>query len=231
MTGPSDSDLAGLAAPYALHAVSDLERAAIEQQVGAASTDERVAFRAEVRAVRETMAVVSAGTAVEPPPDLRDRVLVAAGARPQRRRRWRAAGLVAAAALVAAIAFGAGVVLRPTPTPPTAEQVFAAADVRTVNGAMPSEGTVTVIYSREKNTAVLVMNNAIPPTADTVYQMWLIEDQKPRSAGIIGPQAVHPSTTAIIPDLGQASVLAFTVEPTGGSEQPTGQIFVKLALN
>ncbi|MGH3562450.1 MAG: anti-sigma factor [Mycobacterium sp.] len=230
MTEPTDFDLLSLATPYALHAVSDSERADIERQVGAASAAVAEAFRAEVRAVRETMAAVSTSTAVEPPAGLRDRLLAAVQRHSPRQRRWQTAGLVAAAALVLAIAFGAGLVLRPTQPPPTAEQVFTASDVHTVSDAIPSGGTATVVYSREKNAAVLVMNNVNPPAADTVYQMWLIEGQKPRSAGTMGPQAVRPSTTAVIRDLGHASVLAFTVEPGGGSEQPTGQIFVKLPL-
>lgn len=231
MTEPTDFELLELATPYALHAVSADERADIEQQAAAASAAEAAAFRDEVRAVRETMAVVSAATAVEPPPGLRDRILAAVGAPSRRRRRWRTTGFVAAAAAAAAIAFGAGVVLRPTQPPPAAEQVFTASDVRTVSDAIPAGGTATVVYSRDKNAAVLVMNNVNPPAAGTVYQLWLIEDATPRSAGTMNSRAVRPSTTEVIRDLGQASVLAFTVEPGDGSPQPTGEIFVKLALS
>ena len=125
------------------------ELADIERRVAAAPRTSRAAFADEVRAVRETMAVVSAATAVEPPDQLRDRLLTAvserSGARaapggssagrpmcwrPQprvddrarraRRRHWR---------------------MRPAPTPSTAEQVFAAPDVRTVSGEIPTGGT------------------------------------------------------------------------------------------
>ncbi|MDD7811746.1 anti-sigma factor [Mycobacterium sp. CSUR Q5927] len=229
MTTPTDDELSTLATPYALDAVSDNERADIERRLAAAPADQATAFRGEVRAVRETMAVISAGTALDPPAGLRDRVLAAV--RPGPRFGWRAAGFAAAAAAVVAIAFGAGLALRPTATPPAAEQVFAAPDVRSASGAIPAGGTATVVYSRDKDVAVLVMNNVSPPAADTVYQMWLIEDQQPRSVGTIGPQAVHPSTTEIIRDLGNAAVLAFTVEPSGGSEQPTSQPFVALPLD
>lgn len=228
MTGPADFDLTTLATPYALDAVSDEERSAIERQLAAASAFEARAFRSEVREVRETMAMVSAATALDPPPALRDRIL--AMVQPRAQFRWRAAGFVAAAAAAAAIAFGAGVALRPTPTPATAEQVFTAPDVRTTSGEVAAGGTATVVYSRDRNAAVLVMNNVAPPATGTVYQMWLIEDQQPRSAGTIGPQAVRPSTTEVIRDLGGAGTLAFTVEPGSGSEQPTGQIFIALPL-
>jgi anti-sigma-K factor RskA len=120
--------------------------------------------------------------------------------------------------------------LRPAPSPSTAAQVFAAPDVRTVSGDIPTGGTATVVYSRDKNAGVLVMNNVTPPTQGTVYQMWLIDDKGPHSAGTMDAKAVAPSTTAVLPDLGDSKALAFTVEPPGGSAQPTTPIFAKLPL-
>ena len=67
MTEPTDPDLIALATPYALHAVPESELADIERQIAAAPVAVAQAFADEVRAVRETMAVVSAATAVEPP--------------------------------------------------------------------------------------------------------------------------------------------------------------------
>src|ERR1700676_2430679 len=92
--------------------------------------------------------------------------------------------LAAPAALAVGLgALGVGWVLRPPPTPSTAAQVFAAHDVRTVSGNIGRGGTATVVFSREKNAGVLVMNNVAPPEPGTVYQMWLIGDKGPQSAG------------------------------------------------
>jgi hypothetical protein len=74
MTEPSESELLELATPYALDAVSDSERAAIETRVAQASAAV-AAFDDEVRLIRETMAAVSASTPVEPPAALRGRLL------------------------------------------------------------------------------------------------------------------------------------------------------------
>lgn len=74
MTEPSESELLELATPYALDAVSDSERAAIETRVAKASAAV-AAFDDEVRLIRETMAAVSASTPVEPPAALRGRLL------------------------------------------------------------------------------------------------------------------------------------------------------------
>jgi anti-sigma-K factor RskA len=238
MTQPID-DLTGLATPYALHAMPEAERADIDRRLASAPPDVARAFGDEVRAVRETMAAISAATAVEPPNELRDRVLAEIGRTPAvsapvipmepRAKRWRTAVLAAAAALIVGLgALGVGLALRPPPT--TAEQIFAAPDVRTVSGDIPGGGRATVVFSRDKDAGVLVMNNVAPPKTGTVYQMWLINDEGPHSAGTMDAQAIAPSTTAVLPDLDGSSTLAFTIEPAGGSLMPTTAPFAALPL-
>jgi anti-sigma-K factor RskA len=230
MTEPNPFELLELATPYALNAISDSERAAIDRQLAAAPTTVAGAFNDEVRAVRETMAVISAATAAEPPDRLRAAVLAGIQADTARRSRWRTAVLAAAAAIVVALAaFGAGVALRPPPTPTMAEQIMAAPDVRTVSADVAG-GKATVMFSRDRNAGMLLMNNVPPPSLGTVYQMWLVGDKGPVSAGTMDTAAVTPSTTHMFADLGNSSVLAFTVEPGNGSPQPTGKIFAKLSL-
>jgi anti-sigma-K factor RskA len=232
MTEPGHPDLLTFATPYALHAVTQAEIDDIERELAAAPADVARAFDDEVRAVRETMAVVSSATAIEPPDRVRERLLAEIGQRPVvRPARWRTAVLAAAAALVIGLgALGVGWVLRPVPQTPVAEQIFAAPDVRTVSGEIPTGGTATVMFSRERNAGVLVMNNVAPPKPGTVYQMWLVGSDGAHSAGTMGASDVAPSTTALLPDLGNSNTLAFTVEPGSGSAQPTTPIFAKLSL-
>jgi hypothetical protein len=238
MTTPFDSDLMSLATPYALHAMSDSERAEIDARLADAPPQVVAAFFEEVRGVHEVMAVVSAATAVEPPAELRSRVLAGATAlrpptplRAARSTRWQAAVLAAAAAVVIGLgALGVGLALRPAAPTSTAEQIFAAPDVRTVSGELPDGGTATVVFSRDRNAGVLVMNNVPKPQSGTVYQMWLIDAAGPHSAGTMNAQAVSPSTTAVLPDLGDSKVLAFTVEPGTGSDRPTTTPFAQLPL-
>jgi anti-sigma-K factor RskA len=231
MTEPTDFELLELATPYALHAVSDAERAVIDRQLAAAPPSVAEAFREEVRAVCETMTAVSAATAAEPPTRLRTAVLATVQPDTGRRSRWRTALLAAAAAIVVGLAaFGAGIALRPSSKPSMAEQIMAAPDVRTVSGQLAG-GTATVMFSRDRNAGVLVMNNVPPPSQGTVYQMWLLGDKGPTSAGTMNTAAVAPSTTDILTNLGSSSALAFTVEPGTGSPQPTGKILAKLALS
>lgn len=224
-----------LATPYALHAVSAAEQAEIEQLLSDSPPLIARAFSEEVRAVRETMAVVSASTAVEPPPRLRSQLLAAIestpAVTPAPPSRWRTVALAAAAALVVGLgAVGVGIALRPEPPVSAAEQIFAAPDVRTVSGAIPTGGTATVVFSRDRNAGVLVMNNVDPPATGSVYQMWLVGADGTRSAGTMDQAAVAPSTTAVLSDLGDSTALAFTVEPGTGSTQPTNPVFAQLPL-
>ena len=234
MTEPTDFELLELATPYALHAVSDAERADIDRRVATAPSPVATAFADEVRAIRETMAVVSATTSTEPPAHLRSAVLALATPTKldmKRQRRWRTTILASvAAAIVAGLtAFGVQVLLRPAPTQSVAAQVMAAPDVRTVSRPL-ADGMATVVFSRDRNAGVLVMNNVPPPSPGTVYQMWLIGDQGPTSAGTMNTAAVAPSTTATLTNLGSSTALAFTVEPGSGSPQPTSAILAELPL-
>ena len=188
MTDPMTPDLIALATPYALHATTDSERAEIERQLAGAPPEVAEAFSAEVRAVHETMAFISAATAVEPPPTMRDRLLASVAEDPvrqlptKRANRWGRTILAAAAVVAIGLAaLGVGYTLRPAPTTSTAEQIFAAPDVRTVSGDIPGGGTATLVFSHEKDAGVLVMNNVPPPKSGTVYQMWLVGDKGPRS--------------------------------------------------
>lgn len=231
MTAPHDFE--DLAAPYALHALSDAERDDVDARLS--ESEFAPQFYAEVRSIRETLAAVSAATALDPPAALRPRILAATGASTKktgaRPNRWRTALLAAAAAIVvAAGAVGIGLAVRPAPAPSVTQQIFAAPDVRTVSGEIPTGGTATVVYSRERDAALLVMNNVAPPSAGTVYQMWLVNGDQMTSAGTMDTAAVAPSTTAVLPDLHDSSELAFTVEPGTGSPQPTGAVFARLPL-
>jgi len=231
MTEPNDFELLELATPYALDAVSDEERADIERQLATAPRSVAAAFDDEVRAIRETMAVISATTALEPPARLRAATLTAIAPRDQRRLSWRAAALASAAAavVVGAATFGVGVLMRPQHASTVAEQVMAAPDVRTVSRPL-GNGTATLVFSHDRNEGVLVMNNVTPPVSGTVYQMWLLGANGPTSAGTMGTAAVAPSTTATLANLGSSTALAFTVEPGTGSPKPTGTILAELPL-
>lgn len=240
--GDAGRELIDLAAVYALDAVSESERRDIESRLVAADPEVAAMFEREARAIRETMATVSASTAAEPSAHLRRRLLDAVAAEsdsftapvPLAARRNRRRNFLLAAAAAVVIAIGGITVasrLSQNEAPPTSAQVFAAHDVRTSSGAIEGGGTATVVYSKDVGAGVLVMNNVKPPVGGTVYQMWLLGPQGPESAGIMDSAAVAPSTTAVLEGLSQSTALGFSVEPPGGSTKPTGQIFAELPLS
>ncbi|MFT4395564.1 anti-sigma factor [Gordonia lacunae] len=155
---------------------------------------------------------------------------------PRRRLRRRWTYLAAAAVLAVAIGAAGWVVgqssslepeARPLASP--AEQVFSAADLRSTGGPVAT-GNVTVYLAKSANTGVLVMDSVPPPQPGTVYQMWLIGPDGPRSAGTMTDKDVEPVTTAVLSGINSASALAFTVEPPGGSDRPTTTPVAQLSL-
>jgi anti-sigma-K factor RskA len=236
-----EGPLLDLTAVYALDAISDDERSTIDARLAEADSDVAATFQREVREIRETMAEVSHATAAEPPAHVRRRLLDAVGeseppasdapiSLAARRNRRRYFLLAAAAAVVIAIG-GIGVATQfREELPPTSAQVLAAEDVRTTSGSIEGGGTATVVYSKNVDAGVLVMNNVAPPTDGTVYQMWLIgPDGGATAAGTMAPADVAPSTTAVLEGISDATALGFSVEPSGGSAQPTS-IFAQLPL-
>ncbi|MFH5208620.1 anti-sigma factor domain-containing protein [Antrihabitans sp. NCIMB 15449] len=234
-----------LANAVALGILDDDEREALARIH--AEPDSRFEFTSAVRQAREMFALVAFVTLATPPPALRDRIMSKIAEEPRgqvplaapidlasRRTgtlRWRYA-VGAAAAAVALVVGGAaiGTQLRGTEPPSTTESVLAASDARSANVALPVGGAATVVYSRDENAAIVLLNNVGPPAPESVYQLWLLTDGNATSAGIVDPDRATDSITAVVANVGSASSLAFTVEPTGGSAQPTTPPFAKIAL-
>ncbi|MBJ8338535.1 anti-sigma factor [Antrihabitans sp. YC3-6] len=145
--------------------------------------------------------------------------------------RWRTIA-VAAAAAVALLVGGAvaGYTLRGSDqTPSTTEDVLAASDAYSASVALTVGGTATVVYSKENNAAVVLLDDLQKPAPNAAYQMWLVEGTNAKSAGVIAPEAVG-TRTQVVRDIGTATTLAFTIEPSGGSDQPTSTPFAALPL-
>lgn len=222
---------------YALHALDDEDRRALDARLSAADDTTRAEFETAVRSARETMAAASSLVAAAPPASLRRDLLRTVeadtlAARRHGKRRWQVA--VASVAAAAALLAGGVVIGReftqPSPPPSVSAQILAAPDLQSSSTQVPGGGTATAMYSKQTDAAMLVMNGVTPPKADTVYQMWLIRGNEPVPAGTMGQDQVAATTTAVLPDLDGATLLGFTVEPPGGSPSPTGDMFASIPL-
>ena len=236
-----------LAEIYALDAVSDDERDAIDSYISTAPEAEREAFNVRVRQVREALALTFA-VEEEPPAGLFERTLAqlpeappqspaqapagvpasddelrAARQRREERRRPSAVqkwliGIVAAAVLaLGGVGIGSYVATQNDPV----NQVLQAQDVREARVDVTGGGTATVAVSASKDAAVVRMKDVPPPPAGKVYQMWLIpkDGSVPVSQGLMDAEAL--SRPAVVTGIRSASALGITVEPAGGSESPT----------
>ncbi|CAL9397821.1 anti-sigma factor [Streptomyces sp. enrichment culture] len=105
--------------------------------------------------------------------------------------------------------------------------VLAAPDVRTATARDAGGRSIGVIASVSAGRAVVTLGGYGEPPGDRVHQLWLMRpDARPRSLGLF-----EGDTPLVATGLERSSTsLAVTVEPDGGSPQPTGQPVVQLAL-
>jgi anti-sigma-K factor RskA len=224
------TEIHALSGAYAVDALDDIERAQFERHLA-----ECAECRAEVASLRSTAAVLAETTTTSPPAGLRERVLgeigtvrplppaVGTGAAP--RRRFRLAPVAAAAALIAAVGTGV-VVAQPwaddssqTPQVSAVDRVLQAEDAerypQSIDGA-----EATLVRSRSLNKAVLVTEDMAPPPDGKVYELWLDHEGVGMvPAGLMdrgGEQRI-----LLEGDPATATGAGITVEPAGGSEEPT----------
>lgn len=101
--------------------------------------------------------------------------------------------------------------------------------------AFPISGTNlsgSVLLDRDRNTVALVMWHLPELSDDQTYQAWLIEPDGDRvSAGTFLPQNTSAYTTQPIyakQNISDFIGIGVTIEPAGGSEQPTGPRLFKV---
>ncbi|MBL1074615.1 anti-sigma factor [Nocardia sp. 2] len=237
MTAPADPALLDRAHPYALDALTAFERRNLENQLAATDPGTRAAFTATVRDIRETLSLLTVFDAVPAPPELEEAIqraiddLVAAQTREQgrlaghaggwRSRRWRM--VAAAAAVVVAIGAGAAVLAHRPPAGPaavTAQSIQAQADTRTRTAPVASGGELIVYSSAGIAAAAVAFQDVAAPPPGRAYQLWLVPiGGTPVSAGVVA--TVPPSGSALVIRFGTQDTLALTLEPAGGSTQPT----------
>jgi hypothetical protein len=119
-----------------------------------------------------------------------------------------------------------------TPSPTTVSEIMAAPDMHSTTLDVPGGGTATTAFSPSEDAAVLTMNGVTPPSPDQVYQMWLVspDGSTMTPKGTMAPADVKPTTQVVLDNIGPNTKLAFTIEPPGGSTQPTGDPFAIIPL-
>ncbi|WP_020117808.1 anti-sigma factor domain-containing protein [Streptomyces canus] len=105
--------------------------------------------------------------------------------------------------------------------------VLQAGDARATRGQDAQGRTIGVIASASEGRAVVTLSGYSAPPSGRVRQLWLMRpNEQPRSLGLFAAD-----TPLVASGLDKsATSLAVTVEPDGGSPQPTTQPVVQLAL-
>ncbi|NJP52508.1 anti-sigma factor [Streptomyces sp. SBST2-5] len=253
-------DLHSLAAPYALDALDPDERARFERHLEScdrctaevrdlAEDTVRLAWSTAVPApdaLRERVLSAIHGIPQEPAPQRSGSARGAQlppyvwGTQPPPRPRQRRpvllvplATVTSAAALVVAALFG--VQAERTQDELRAERdrareiahVLSAPDARASTGRDGRGRTIGVIASASEESAIVTLGGYGEPPRGRVHQLWLMRPgAQPRSLGLfegdtpLVATGLEPSGTS----------LAVTVEPDGGSPQPTSRPIAQLAL-
>jgi anti-sigma-K factor RskA len=220
------SDIHHLTGAYALDAVDDIERARFEQHLAECED-----CRLEVASLREAAGLLSETTAVTPPPALRESVLAGISQvrplppivhrTPVVQRRWFP--LLVAAAVVAILGVGAALWQPWAPSQDSsltaAEQVLEAGDARSVAVDLGDAGQATVTRSESVGKAVITTDDMAPAPSGKVFELWLQVDGEMVPAGLMPPG--EDTQMVLEGDATTATAVGITVEPEGGSPEPT----------
>ena len=231
-----------LSGSYVLDALSEPERDSFERHLQHCPL-----CADEVRGLRETAARLGLAKTVDPPPQLRPRVLAAAYRTRQlpppaserigldRRRAQhgvrlrplipRLAGTLAAAAVVVVATLGINqAVTRHQPggartASAAISRVVTAPDARIETERTSAGGTVTVVASADQQAAVVSARGlrSLPPAQ--TYQLWVIGPHGARSAGLLSGTGRAGPVLASGVEPGDR--IGITVEPAGGTSSPT----------
>lgn len=182
-------------------------------------------------------------TRQEPPPPGRDRETQQVASLDERRRRpegrrwWT--HLVAPAAAVVAIAV-VGLSLMVANLTERIDQleaassqvvdVLAAPDAETLSVEGPDGSLARVVVASSRGEAVFLTDGMPATESDETYELWLIDEAGPAPAGLFDVDERGRATRVMTGDMDNAEAIAVTVEPAGGSPEPTSDPLMVLEL-
>lgn len=221
-----------LSGAYALDALSPEEAEEFRRHLDGCES-----CRDEVRELQRAAARMGAAAEAAPPPELKARILAAADRTPQEpprpatgepvegrdgraRRRWPAWLAMAAAAIVVVGGGVVGIQAMNDDEPALSaavSQVFEADDVRTATVSTANGGKLTVGVSPARD-EMAVDTRDLPELDDEhVYQLWAVQGDRAVNVKVL--EDLEDGASMGLPE--EDTTVAVTVEPKGGSEQPT----------
>jgi len=235
-----DPEVHSLTGAYVCHALEPAEREAFERHLAQCPVCVQ-----EVAELQETAAVLASAAAETPPARLKAAVdariavtrqippIIAgagagdtAAARP--RRRWFTAlgwGLAAGLAVVVAVL---GVRLndqqnqidQANQRSTAITTLLSAPDVHANSVSVTTGGNGRVLVSRSRDEAAITVSGLTKLPPGRAYQLWMMGPSGARSGGLV-PVGSEAYDSVLAHGLGDAQTIGLTVEPSGGSAQPT----------
>ncbi|MFF3497151.1 anti-sigma factor domain-containing protein [Streptomyces sp. NPDC002795] len=245
----AQADLHTLTGAYAVDALEDDERAAFERHL-----TECPSCAQEVRELTATAGRLALASTMPAPPHLKARVMEeisgvrqerpqsTAAAVPSRARGGPAMRWALAACVAVAAALGGTTLWQHQQAEDARQQaqaarqqadrvseVLAAPDAEVTSAAVKGGARGSVVVSRDSDKAVFIASGVARPPKGKVYQLWFADGDQMRPAGLMSPDRTSQSVL-MAGAVGKASGVGVTLEPDGGSKQPTTQPVALLQL-
>jgi anti-sigma-K factor RskA len=238
-----------LAGAYAMHALNAADTKRFERHLARCPE-----CAAEVAEFGEVASYLAAAVAAKPPEALKDRAMAAAarvrqlppatgevGAAlmPRRRRQSRAVRLALAAACAALVLAGIFGLTASTEQHQLSQDqarsrqvaaVLTARDAVMLDAKVRTGGTAAVVMSRRERVLVFAAIGLRVLPSSKCYELWLIGPAGDTSAGMLPVPRQGRTGPVIAAGLAAGDRLGLTIEPAGGSEQPTSPMILELAL-
>ena len=241
----ADAEVHTLTGAYVCDALGERERAAFEAHMARCPE-----CAAEVRELREVGAIMAVAVARRPPDSLKagldarlpvtrqlppitgDAHRLSAAGRPM--PRVRAAWAVAAVLTLLVAGLGWRAISQQyqiralKSSSAQISWLLAAPDLSTEHVTVTGGGSALVVDSRERDEAAVVFSGLAGAPTGKTYQLWLMTaDGRARSAGLMH---AAPAAPVVITGLTGEAEVGMTIEPAGGSAQPTSKPVMVAAL-
>jgi anti-sigma-K factor RskA len=223
------SEIHDLAAFYVVGALDRAERARYEAHLEGCEV-----CHDELRRLSSGVETLARSVAEPAPQKLRERVYsqIESTVAAERsasvvplRRRWHVWLGAAAAVVVVVIGVATG-----NRAGDPVDRILAAEDLVSVDVDAVSAGTATFRYSDDLDQGVFSSSQFASVAEGETYELWLIGPQGPQPAGLFTPDADGEVEFVVIGPIDPGTTLGLTIEPAGGSDQPTGDVLAAVEL-
>lgn len=239
------ADIHTLTGAYAVDALPEEER-----RFFAAHMEQCAACRQEVEELRATASLMGTAAYEAPPASLKAAVMAeidtvrqeapvrttAASAKP--RDGWYQRLLAPAAAVLVVAVLGLTAIIGQMNNRIASLEagalrvadVVAAPDARTIDVPGPEGATARVVFSSTRGEGVFLADGLPALSDDQVYELWMIGEEGAVPAGLFHTDNRGRVTHVMTGDMSQVAAIGVTIEPAGGSPQPTSDPIIVAEL-